>query len=72
MHDPYDLLSWGVHYREEALREASTRHLLRQTRANRRTRGERARASSYRASVMSPLRGGAKLSDASSLGGSSR
>jgi hypothetical protein len=72
MHDLYDLLSWGVHYREDALRDASTRHLLRQTRANRRTRSERARASLYCAGVMSPLRGGAKLSDTFSLGGSSR
>jgi hypothetical protein len=43
MHNPYDPHSWSVHYREEALQEASRRHLLRQARANRRPRCERAR-----------------------------
>ena len=72
MNNPYDLHSWSKHYREEALREASTRYLLRQARANCRTLGEQTRASLYWVSVMSLLGGGGKLSDTSSLGGSSR
>ena len=72
MDNLYDLHSWSMHYREEALREANTRHLLRQARTNRRLRGERARVNLTRASVLSLLRGGAKLSATSSLEGRSR
>jgi hypothetical protein len=35
MNNPYDLHSWSVHYREDALREVSRRHLAEQARASR-------------------------------------
>ena len=38
MNCPYDLHSWSKHYREEALREASKRHLVEQANGNRRLR----------------------------------
>ena len=34
MHNPYDLHSWSKHYREEALREARARDLIRPTRSS--------------------------------------
>lgn len=70
MNNPYDLNSWSKLYREEKLAERYKRHLLNQ--ANHRSLDERPQADSALTSILSFLRGGAKFSDTSSLGGSSK
>lgn len=52
MDNPYDLHSWSKHYREEALREARTRDLVRPTRSTHRSG---ARAASIRTTLLSLL-----------------
>jgi hypothetical protein len=55
MNNPYDLHSWSKHYREEALREASTRRLLEQARAQSSSRNGKGRYSATLKATLSLL-----------------
>ena len=41
MNNPYDLHSWSKHYREEALQQVQTRHLVERRRTSRQLSGLR-------------------------------
>ena len=72
MYGPLALKYLAEQRHEEALIEASRRRLVKRARANRKPRCEWASVNWICAGVLSLLRGGAKLSDTPSLGGSSR
>jgi hypothetical protein len=55
MNNPYDLHSWSQHYREEVLREARVRDLVRSTRSSGGAHPSRARAVPIWSSVLSLL-----------------
>ena len=57
MQNPYDILSWSKHYRQEALQEARRRHSEEQLRVGLRPRGLRRGGLAWRGVLVVLLRG---------------
>ena len=55
MNNPYDVHSWSKQYREEAMQEARTRHLVDRARAERSRPSRRSLVSLALASVLSQV-----------------
>jgi hypothetical protein len=61
MMNPYDIHSWSTRYREDALEEARTRHLVQRARASRDEPRALRRAGQALRSALAPLRRGVRL-----------